>query len=124
MNDSEEREWLRKMAEQQKLPPGWNDPDYYQEPSPSDFLDKDEQEAQPKLPPFKASALLYSSGVVSLFCAVMLPLIEMINRTKINMPDTFIELLEWNPYSQLGLISLWQGLFFMWLGLMVDRRGA
>lgn len=90
---------------------------------PADF--KDEEEVQPpKPPPFKASALLYSSGAVSLFCGVMLPIMEMMSRTRVNMPDTFIELLEWNPYSQLGLIGILQGLFFIWLGLMVDRRGS
>lgn len=81
-------------------------------------------DSEPTLPPFKASALLYSSGAISLCCGVMLPLMEMMSRTRVDIPDTFIELLEWNPYSQLGLIGIWQGLFFIWLGLMVDRRGA
>jgi hypothetical protein len=38
--------------------------------------------------------------------------------------DTFIELLEWNPFSQLSLIGFMNGLFLFCLGLMVDRRGA
>jgi len=90
---------------------------------PGDFQDKEEARI-PELPPFKASAILYVISSLFLFSGVMLPIIEMVGRPRDNMPDTFIELLEWNPYSQLGLIGIAHALFLFWLGLMTDRRDA
>jgi len=89
-----------------------------------DAVDDEEVRVIPELPPFKASSILYVIGGLFLFSGVMLPLVEIISRPHDNMPDTFIELLEWNPYSQLGLIVIAHALFLFWLGLMTDRRGA
>jgi hypothetical protein len=91
---------------------------------PADFLDVDEPEPTPELPPFKASSTLYAASGVSMFSGVIVTLLEMMSRAPKNNPDTFIELLEWNPYSQLGLIGILLALFLFWLGLMTDRRGA
>ena len=91
---------------------------------PADFLDSKEVQAPPELPPFRASSILYVVSGLFLFSGVMLPLAEIMSRPRDNMPDTFIELLEWNPYSQLGLIVIAHALFLFWLGLMTDRRGA
>lgn len=91
---------------------------------PNDFQDEEETQP-PEFPPaFKASSILYVVSGLFLFSGVMLPLTEMVGRPRDNMPDTFIELLEWNPYSQLGLIVIAHALFLFWLGLMTDRRGA
>jgi len=70
----------------------------------------------------KASAILYMTSAIFLFCGIMLPLLEVVGRTQGHTPDTFVELLEWNPCSQLGLICTAQALFLFWLGLLVDRR--
>jgi len=72
---------------------------------PGDFIDEGKPEQEPELPSFKASAILYVVSGLFLFSGVMLPIIEMVGRPRDNMPDTFIELLEWNPYS-LGVLSL------------------
>lgn len=94
---------------------------------PVDFQDEEVQESAPELPPFKASSILYSATVVYLFFGMIIPLIEITQRwgvDKSNNIDTFIELLEWNPFSQIGIILFLHGLVFFWLGLMTDRRGA
>ena len=72
----------------------------------------------------KASAILYMTSAIFLFCGIMLPLLEVIGRTQGYISDTFVELLEWNPYSQLGMICMAQALFLFWLGLLVDRRSV
>lgn len=91
---------------------------------PADFQDEVEAEILPEPPPFKASAILYVTSVTFLLGAFMVTLMEILNRPQEGQQDTFIELLEWNPYSQMGAIGVVLGLFMFWLGLMVDRRGA
>lgn len=91
---------------------------------PADFQDEAEVELLPEPPPFKVSAILYVTSVSFLLGAFMITLLEILNRPTEGGPDTFIELLEWNPYSQIGVIGVVLGLFMFWLGLMVDRRGA
>ena len=91
---------------------------------PVDFQDEVEVEVEllPEPPPFKASAILYVTSVSFLLGACMVTFMEMLSRP--TEGDTFIGLLEWNPYSQIGAIGFVLGLFMFWLGLMVDRRGA
>lgn len=91
---------------------------------PADFQDEVKVEILPEPPIFKASAILYVTSVTFLLGAFMVTLIEILNRPTEGGQDTFIELLEWNPYSQVGVIGVVLGLFMFWLGLMVDRRGA
>jgi len=81
-----------------------------------------EERAKPA-PQFKASAILYVVGSLTAFFGVLITLFEMGCRSG-PRPDTFIELLEWNPFSQLGAFGLAWGVFIFWLGIMVDRRGA
>lgn len=90
---------------------------------PKDFVKEEEVEPTPQLPPFKASSILYVTGAIVLFLGVMTPLLEMMARPGIR-PDTIIEMLEWNPFSQIGLVGITNGLFLFWLGLMSDKRGA
>jgi hypothetical protein len=92
--------------------------------SPVDFVDEMEVQQQPEPPSPKASSILYVTSAFVLFGGIMIPLLEMVSRQQNNMPDTIIELLEWNPFSQLGVTGIVLGLFLFWLGLMVDRRGA
>lgn len=73
--------------------------------------------------PVKVSTILYVLSGGFLFLGVMLPLIEMMARPGVR-PDTLIEMFEWNPFSQLGLLGIAQGLFIFLLGMMVDRRGV
>lgn len=91
---------------------------------PVDFQDEARVEILPELPPFKASAILYVTSVSFLLGAFMITLMEILSRSQTSGQDTFIELLEWNPSSQVGVIGLVLGLFMFWLGLMVDRRDA
>lgn len=91
---------------------------------PVDFQDEVEVELLPEPPPFKASGILYVTSVSFFLGAFMVTLMEVLNRSQTDTHDTFIELLEWNPYSQIGAIGVVLGLFMFWLGLMVDRRGA
>lgn len=91
---------------------------------PVDFQDEARVEILPELPPFKASAILYVTSVSFLLGAFMITLMEILSRSQTSEQDTFIELLEWNPSSQVGVIGLVLGLFMFWLGLMVDRRDA
>ena len=91
---------------------------------PADFLDVEQPELIPELPPFKASSILYTSSATTFFGGVLVILLEMMSRNGVVTQDTFIELLEWNPYSQIGVIGIVQALFLFWLGLMTDRRGA
>jgi uncharacterized membrane protein len=72
----------------------------------------------------KASSILYVASAISGFLGVMTPLLEMITRRPEVMPDTFIELIELNPYSQIGLIGIVLAIGFFLLGLMTDRRGG
>jgi len=80
-------------------------------------------QATPELPLFKASSILYVTSALFIFFSVMLTMWEMMIRTG-QRPDTLIEMMEWNPFSQMGLFGAIQGLFLFWLGIMVDRRGA
>lgn len=91
---------------------------------PADFQDEVKAEILPEPSPFKASAVLYVTSVSFLLGAFIVTLMEILNRPQEGQQDTFIELLEWNPYSQMGAIGVVLGLFMFWLGLMVDRRGA
>ena len=91
---------------------------------PADFQDEAEAEILPEPPLFKASAMLYVTSVTFLLGAFMVTFMEILNRPQEGRHDTFIELLEWNPYSQIGAIGVVLGFFMFWLGLMVDRRGA
>ena len=90
---------------------------------PADFMDDMEVRTKSELPPFKASAILYVASSLTLFAGIIIPLLEMASRPGVR-PDTFIELLEWNPFSQLGMFGIIWGLFLFWLGVMTDRRGA
>ena len=87
-------------------------------------VDNDMTEQDMKMPYFKASSILYITGALFLFIGTSLPLVEILSRPRDNMPDTFIELLEWNPFSEMGLVGITVGIFLFWLGIMVDRRGA
>lgn len=91
---------------------------------PADFQDEVRAEILPEPSLFKASAILYVTSVSFFLGAFMVTFMEVLNRPQEGGPDTFIELLEWNPYSQIGVIGVVLGLFMFWLGLMVDRRGA
>ena len=90
---------------------------------PADFQDEVEEEILPEPRPFKASAILYLTTVLFFLGGFMVTVLDVASRP-IEGKDTFIELLEWNPMSQMGAIGLVLGLFMFWLGLMVDRRGA
>lgn len=84
-----------------------------------------ENESSTESPPsFKASAILYASSLLSICGGMAVILLEVLNRQTTNRPDTFIEMLEWNPVSQIGLIGILMGMFHFWLGLMIDRRKA
>ncbi len=72
---------------------------------------------------FKASGILYIAGALWLYMGVTIPLLEMIEREG-PRPDTLVEMLEWNPFSEIGLVGIVVGMFLFWLGMMVDRRGA
>ena len=91
---------------------------------PADFQEETKDEILPELPPFKASAILYVTSGAFLFGGLMLPIMDALARSRDYMPATFIELLAWNPFSEIGVIGIALGLFMFWLGLMVDRRGA
>jgi len=88
----------------------------------ADFTDEEVRKST-ELPPFKASSILYVTSAVLIFFSIMITMWEMMIRTG-QRPDTLIEMMEWNPFSQMGLFGAIQGLFLFWLGIMVDRRGA
>lgn len=75
-------------------------------------------------PPFKASAILYTSSLLFLCGSWAMILLDILNRQVPSGPDTLIEMMEWNPISQIGLLGMLMGVFHFWLGLMVDRRNA
>lgn len=87
----------------------------------SDEPETPEELAEPSQ--LKASTILYVAAAAFLFLGVMLPIGEMMVRPGVR-PDTLVEMLEWNPFSQLGVVGIIQGLFLFLLGLMTDRRGA
>lgn len=88
----------------------------------TDFIDKDTTKViKPLL--FKASGILYIAGAALLYIGLTIPLLEMIGRER-PYPDTLVEMLEWNPFSEIGLVGIVVGMFLFWLGMMVDRRGA
>ena len=93
---------------------------------PADFEDEVKVEAKilPPPSPFKASAILYAVSSICMFLGVIIPLPDIIDRYHTVPTDTFIELLEWNPFSQLGACSIAWGLFIFWLGVLIDRRGV
>ena len=72
----------------------------------------------------KTSAILYVSSVVMFFFGFMLPLFDMIQRQGSSAADTMIELWQWNPSSEWGVILILLGLYHFWLGLRADRQGA
>lgn len=71
----------------------------------------------------KASSILYVASGLNAAAGIMIPLMEMIARAGVR-PDTFVEMLEMNPFSQLGLIMMAYSALMFILGIMVDRRGA
>ena len=90
---------------------------------PVDFLEGDEVQAMPELRPFKASSILYSLTGVVLTLSFLIVMVDLASRQGTS-PDTMIEMLEWNNFSQLGVIGGLNSVLFFWLGLMSDRRGA
>ncbi len=91
---------------------------------PTDFLDEeDEAKALPELRPFKASSILYSASAVVFTLAFLVVMMDLAVRGQAQH-DTMIEMLEWNAFSQLGVIGGCNSLLFFWLGLMADRRGS
>lgn len=90
---------------------------------PTDFLDEDEVQALPELRPFKASSILYSASAVVFTLAFLVVMIDLASRGGVQH-DTLIEMVEWNAFSQLGVIGGCNSLLFFWLGLMADRRGS
>jgi len=91
--------------------------------TPVDLLDEDEVQALPELRPFKASSILYSVSAVVLTLSFLIVMVDLAAR-QAPLPDTMIEMLEWNSFSQLGVIGGCNSVLFFWLGLMSDRRGA
>ena len=91
---------------------------------PADFLDVEQPEPAPDLPEFKASSVLYVSSASFTFGGVLMILLETMTRKGNDVQDTFVELLEWNPYTQMGAFGIAIAMFLFWLGLMTDRRGA
>ena len=91
---------------------------------PDDFYEEVEVEIPPKLPLFKASAILYVTSATFLLGACMVTFLEMLTRPKEDGRDTFFELLEWNAFSQIGAIVFVLGFFMFWLGVMVDKQGV
>ncbi len=75
-------------------------------------------------PPFMASAILYVSSFMAICAGISIIMLDVLNRQPTSRSDTFIELLEWNSFSQMGLICIGLSMLHFWLGLMVDRRGA
>lgn len=74
--------------------------------------------------PTKVSAILYVSSVVMWFFGLMMPMLDMMQRSTGQATDTLIELWMWNPWSEWGLILIALGLYHFLLGLTADRRGA
>ena len=91
--------------------------------SSTDFIDKDAATEVVKPLLFKASGILYIAGAALLYIGMTIPLLEMMMRARPH-PDTLVEMLEWNPFSEIGLVGIVVGMFLFWLGMMVDRRGA
>mgnify|MGYP003624240858 CR=1 FL=1 len=91
--------------------------------TPVDLLDEDEAQVLPELRPFKASSILYSLTGVVLTLSFLIVMVDLASRHGTS-PDTMIEMLEWNNFSQLGVIGACNSALFFWLGLMSDRRGA
>lgn len=93
------------------------------EPELDDGLAYEEVEVTTQPSKVRASVILYIVSTLHLFGGVFIPLLEIISRVT-PRPDTFIEMVEWNPFSQLGAIVFTYGLFLFLLGIMVDRRDA
>jgi len=90
---------------------------------PADFIDDMEVQAKPELPPFKASAVLYSVSAIALTLSFLVVMIDLASRGQAQH-ETLVDMVEWNAFSQLGTIGALNGLLFFWLGIMTDRRGA
>ena len=94
-----------------------------------EFSDHEEPMSEDKMlvratpPSFKASAILYSMSAVVLTLSFLIVMVDLASRQG-TAPDTMIEMLEWNNFSQLGVIGACNSALFFWLGLMSDRRGA
>ena len=91
--------------------------------TPVDLLNEDEAQVTPELRPFKASSILYSLTGVVLTLSFLIVMVDLASRQG-TAPDTMIEMLEWNNFSQLGVIGACTSDLFFWLGLMSDRRGT
>ncbi len=74
----------------------------------------------------RASVVLYISSAVMLLFSMLLPLMEMACRMQQRKPgtDTVIEMVEWNPYSQAGVVLAGLAVFHFCLGIAADKRGA
>lgn len=72
----------------------------------------------------KASAILYVTSAIAILFGILTPLMDMANRSVNQGAGSFVGLLEWNGFSQVGLVLILLSLFLFWLGLLVDRRGA
>lgn len=76
-------------------------------------------------PSLKASAILYIVSGLYLFSSVLMMLLDIMTRYQQGAkPDTFVEMCEWNAFSQLGAIGIAHALGLFWLGLISDKRGA
>lgn len=74
----------------------------------------------------KASGILYVASAVMLLFGCLLPMMDTATRMAQRQPrvDTVIEMVEWNPYSQAGVVLGTLSVFLFSLGIMTDRRGA
>ena len=81
------------------------------------------QDLQPRKQ-VKASAILYCVSVISGFLGLEIILLDVLMRKPNTMPDSFLEQLELNPYSQIGIEGIVIAMGLFWLGLVTDRRGG
>lgn len=74
----------------------------------------------------RASVILYVSSAVMLLFGMLLPLMDMATRMaqRPQAVDTVIEMVEWNPYSQAGVVLGALSILHFALGIMADKRGA
>ena len=71
----------------------------------------------------RASTILYVSSVVMLCQGMMLLLLDVTMRSH-TQEDTLMEMIEWTPMTEWGVILIGLGFYNFLLGLMTDRRGA